>query len=203
MIDRIAELGYQGYFIDEPTPLRECYCPSCRAVFREWYSAELAAAPDDRKELFRQRCMVEYVRRIVNYCKARHPRLETITCLMPCDREMWKTVSKINGLDNLGTDIYWANNDNDVEEMTPIVKELDTLCTDSGKVHHEWLQCWDVRKGKERRILEQGKVLIRERPDSLYVWAWQGQIGTTESCDDPVTAWRYACEILKAAKDGQ
>lgn len=202
MIDVIVELGFQGYFIDEPTPLRDCYCPSCRAVFQEWYGADLTVAPGDHRELFRQRCVVEYVRRIAAYCKAKYPRLETMTCLMPCDKEMWKETSEIDGLDNLGTDIYWVNDDNDVEEMTPILKELDMLCAETGKIHHEWLQCWNVRKGNERRILEQGKVLIRERPDSLYIWAWQGQVGTTEACDDPLASWQYACEILRAAKDG-
>ncbi len=201
MIDIIAELGFQGYFIDEPTPLRDCYCTSCRAAFQEWYGADLAAAPDDRREIFRQRCVVEYARRIAAYCKAKHPQLETMTCLTPCDKEMWNETSKIDGLDNLGTDIYWINKDNDVEEMTPILNELDTICKKSGKLHHEWLRCWNVRKENERRILEQGKVLIREQPDSLYVWAWRGQIGTTESCDDPDTSWQYACEILRAAKD--
>jgi len=180
MIDMIAELGFHGYFIDEPTPLRDCYCTSCRVAFQEWYGADLATAPDARRELFRQRCVVEYVRKIAAYCKANHPQLETMTCLMPSDQQMWTETSRIDDLDNLGTDIYWANNEQDVEKMTPILNKLDTLCKNSGKIHHEWLQCWDVRKGNERRILEQGRVLIREQPDSLYVWAWQGQIGTIE-----------------------
>jgi len=201
MIDTIAEFGFQGYFVDEPTPLRDCYCPSCRAVFNEWYDGDLVAATDDERESFRRRCVVEYVRRITAYCKANHPQLETMTCLMPCDKDMWNETSSIDDLDNLGTDIYWVNNDQDVEEMTPILDELDTLCKKSGKIHHEWLQCWNVRKGNEQRILEQGKVLVREKPDSLYAWAWRGQIGTNESCDNPDASWRYACEILRMAKN--
>ena len=202
MIDTIAELGFQGYFVDEPTLLRDCYCPSCRVAFQEWHGGELSTAADDEKESFRRRCVVEYVSGIAAYCKSRHPQLETMTCLMPCDRDMWSETSAIDDLDNLGTDIYWVNQNNDVEEMSPLLKELDALCRDSGKVHHEWLQCWGVQKDKERRILEQGKVLIREQPDSLYVWAWRGQIGTTESCEDPDVSWKYACEILGMAKDG-
>jgi hypothetical protein len=200
LIDIVAELGFQGYFIDEPTPLRDCYCPACRAVYREWYGGELAGAPNDRKEIFRQRCVVDYVRKIAAYCKARHPHLETMACLMPSDQAMWREISEIDSLDNLGTDIYWVNNDNNVEKMTPILEEMDTLCQKNGKVHHEWLQCWRVRKGNESRILEQGKVLVRKQPDALYVWAWRGQIGTTESCDDPDASWQYACEILRMAK---
>ena len=202
MIDTIAERGFQGYFVDEPTPLEDCYCPSCRVAFEEWYGGDLASASDDRKKLFRQRCVVEYVKKISVYCKTNHPRLETMTCLMPTDKEMWRETSQIEALDNLGTDMYWVNSDRDVNEMTPIIDELDTLCRKGGKIHHEWLQCCYVHKGMERRILEQGKVIIGAQPDSLYVWAWKGQIGTTESCEDPDASWQRACEIFKMAKDG-
>jgi len=154
-----------------------------------------------QQEVFRQKCVVEYVRNIADYCKARHPQLETMSCLMPTDREMWVASSEIASLDNMGTDIYWVNEERDIEEMTPLVRELDAICKKSGKKHHEWLQCYGALKGRERRILEQGQVLVREQPDALYVWAWKGQIGTAESCHDPEASWRYACEVLKTAKN--
>lgn len=200
MIDIIAEKGFAGHFIDEPTPLRDCYCPSCRAKYDEWYSGDLLTAPADQQEAFRQRCVVAYVRDISRYCKHTHPQLETMCCLMLHDDVMWQKTAEIDELDNLGTDIYWVNNDREVEEMTPAVNQLEALCKQHGKIHHEWLQCWNVRKGKEARIAEQGAILVREKPDALYVWAWQGQIGTTETCDDPVTAWGYARQILEQAK---
>ena len=55
--------------------------------------------------------------------------------------------------------------------------------------------------GSEPRILEQGKILLREKPDALYVWAWKGQVGTSESCADPDTAWHYAGQVLRMAKE--
>lgn len=201
MLDIIAGLGFGGYFIDEPTPLRNCYCASCRTKYQEWHGGDLAKASDDKKEAFRKKCVIEYVKTIADYCKTNHPQLETMTCLMPCDKEMWEKTAEIDTLDNLGTDIYWVNNNNNVEEMVPVLSELESVCKKNKKLHHEWLQCWSVRKGREQRILEQGKVLIRKRPDALYVWAWKGQIGTTESCDDPDTSWQYACDILKMARN--
>jgi hypothetical protein len=114
---------------------------------------------------------------------------------------MWGASSEIAGLDNMGTDIYWVNEERSIEEMTPLVRNLAEICRESGKKHHEWLQCYGAQKGREHRILEQGQVLLREKPDALYVWAWKGQIGTDESCHDPEVSWRYACEVLKSAKD--
>jgi hypothetical protein len=201
MIDKVAELGFEGYFVDEPTPLRHCYCSSCRRKFHEYYQADLAAASPQAQEAFRQRCVIDYVRTIADYCKANHPRLETICCLMPVDQAMWAEAGAIASLDNIGTDIYWTNNNRDVEEMTPLLAEMATVAARCHKVHHEWLQCWRVKSGNENRIAEQGRILVRERPDALYVWAWEGQIGTTETCDNPALAWDKACEVLRMAKD--
>jgi hypothetical protein len=200
MIDSIAARGFAGYFIDEPTPLRDCYCPSCRAKYEEWYGADLKSAPEADREEFRQRCVVDYVRGIAAYCRANHPKLATICCLMPHDADMWAQVSALPGLDDLGSDIYWVNDEKDVEGMAPIVRALDGVCRQAGKTHHEWLQCWDARAGREHRILEQGRILLREKPDALYVWAWKGQAGTAEACADPGKAWGYAETVLREAK---
>jgi len=201
MIDAIAAHGFAGYFIDEPTPLRECYCPSCRGRYDDWYGGDLRAAAAARQEEFRRRCVVDYVEEVSRYCKESHPRLQTLCCLMPHDEGMWPGISALPFLDGFGTDIYWVNEDRDVEEMAPTVRAMDSLCRGRGKVHHEWLQCWDVRAGREARIAEQGKVLLREKPDALYVWAWKGQAGSSESCDDPAEAWRQAEIILRKAKE--
>ena len=200
MIDIIAGYGFEAYFIDEPTPLPDCFCQSCRQKFQQWYGEELTAANKEKQEVFRHRCVIDYVKTIADYCKSAHPKLETMTCLMPSDKSMWLPVAEIDTLDNLGTDIYWVNELHNVEEMKPIVNELDAICKTNKKLHHEWLQCWIVKKGREHRILEQGQILIRERPDALYVWAWKGQIGASESCDDPALAWKYACDVFTMAK---
>lgn len=200
MIDAVAESGYEAYFIDEPTRLDNCCCPSCRARFEELFGGDLRAAPEDRRGEFRERCVIDYVRTVTDHCKADHPRLETMCCLMPHDRDMWSAAAGIEGLDNLGTDIYWVNDERDVEEMAPIVRELAGICSEGGKTHHEWLQAFGVRKGKEPRVTAQGEVLIRERPDALYVWAYEAQIGTTEASEDPAAAWAAAKGVLREAK---
>lgn len=201
MIDRVAELGFAGYFVDEPTPLSDCYCPSCCARFAEKTGADLRTASAARQEAFRHDCVVEYVHAISSYCKRSHPHLETICCLMPHDHAMWQQTAALPDLDNLGTDLYWVNSDQDVEEMTAPIRTLSGLCRENGKVHHEWLQCWNVTAGRESRIFDQGKILVREKPDALYVWAWNAQAGTSEACADPPAAWKRAEQVLRLAKE--
>jgi hypothetical protein len=202
MIDIVAGLGFEGYFVDEPTPLSHCYCPACRQQFEAWYQADLATATAEQQAAFRRRCVVDYVQQIADYCKASHPDLETSCCLMPRDLDLWEVVGQIESLDNLGTDIYWVNNDRAVEEAVPLIQQMEAVCRRQHKLHHQWLQSWIVQAGREERIREQGQILVQERPDALYVWAWEGQVGTRESCDNPALAWSMAREVLALAKAG-
>ncbi len=200
MIDVIVARGFVGYFVDEPTPLRECFCPACQATYDAWYGTSLRTADASQLEAFRQRCVVDYVQSIATYCKGIAPGMETIACLMPHDEAMWEQVSGIQALDNLGTDLYWVNHDRDVAEMVAPITRLGNLCQSNGKTHHEWLQCWNVRAGREPRIVDQGRVLVKMKPDALYIWAWKGQQGTAETCDDPAAAWEAALQVLRLAK---
>lgn len=199
MIDTIAARGFEGYFIDEPSPI-DCFCPSCLAKYDALFGGDLHQATPEQAQAFRRRCVIDYVTTIADYCKANHPQLETSCCVMPHDNALWEPVADIANIDSLGTDIYWVNDTRDVEEMTPIVRDLAAVCQAHGKLHHEWLQAWIVQHGCEPRITAQGDILIREQPDALYIWAYAGQVGTTESCANPELAWEHAKGILRKAK---
>lgn len=201
LIDVAAEAGYVGYLVDEPTPLRDCFCAACQTQYAEWYDGDLMAASAEEQEMFRQRCVIDYVRKMADYCKTNHPQVETICCLMPHDDAMWQAAARIDSLDNLGTDIYWTNNDRDLAEMPPIIERMAALTQAHNKVHHEWLECWRVKAGREDRVRQQGEIMVRQQPDAFYVWAWEGQIGTYESCANPELAWSKAVEVLRMAKN--
>ena len=199
MLDRVAGLGFEGYFIDEPTPI-DCHCPACRGLFEQWSGGDLAAAAAPAVGEFRGWCVLHYIQTISDYVKRNHPAVETMCCLMEQDRTLWRKAAEIATLDNLGSDIYWTNNDRPVEEMTPMVRELADVCRRAGKRHHEWFECWGTRAGREGRIVQQGEILVREKPDALYVWAYRAQVGTSESAADPEAAWSAACRVLRLAK---
>ncbi len=200
MIDRIAGLGFAGYFIDEPSPTN-CFCRDCENLFQKYYNVSLKSADQNTIQKFRHKCVSLYIGEISEYIKKHYPLMETLCCIMPKDKMLWQDVAQIKTIDGLGTDIYWVNNALNVEQMRPLVRDISQACTAYNKKHHQWLQCWGVKKGNEHRIKEQGKILLDENPDALYVWAYQGQIGTSEACDDPESAWQAASQILKKAKN--
>ena len=51
------------------------------------------------------------------------------------------------------------------------------------------------------RVRLQGDVLIWQGPNALCLWAYEGQVGTIEACDDPQLARSNAREILLQAKE--
>jgi hypothetical protein len=199
LIDLCAEVGYAGYFVDEPTPL-DCYCPACCEQYDTIIGGDLRQATPAGRQRFRSHSVITYISQMASYCKQRHPQLETICCLMPSEQAIWAEASAIAELDNIGTDIYWGNNDRDLTEMRPLLADMERQARAHGKRHHEWLHGWGIKAGRESRIVALGDELIRARPDALYVWAWEGQIGTTESCDDPTRAWAAAVEVIRRAQ---
>jgi hypothetical protein len=199
LITICAELGYEGYFVDEPTPLN-CYCDACCEQYEAIIGGDLRQAPPDDEQRFREACVLNYITTISGYCKEHHPQLETFCCLMPSEQKLWAETSAISTLDNIGTDIYWGNNDRDVAEMRPLMAEMESHARANGKRHHEWLHGWAIRAGREGRIIDMGNEIVRAKPDALYVWAWEAQIGTIESCDDPVRAWAAAVEVIRRAQ---
>jgi hypothetical protein len=199
LIDELLNARFRGYFIDEP-PLLDCRCAACQRLFGEWYGGDLWTADEGRVGAFRRRCVTRYVEAIASHVKAAQQEAETFCCIPPEDRALWPEVAAVGPLDNVGTDLYWANTGQDVREVEPPAGELAQLCRAAGKRQHQWLQCWGVRAGNERRIAELGRALCATRPGALYVWAFEGQVGTSEACDDPPRAWAEACAVLRFAK---
>ncbi|MFH1062838.1 MAG: hypothetical protein V1747_08180 [Candidatus Omnitrophota bacterium] len=199
LIDKIASAGFDGYFIDEPSII-DCYCPACQELYASMHRANLFAADSEQQEYFRRKSIVRYVCLLADYIKLTYPRMQTMCCLMPQDKKAWEDIARIDTLDSLGTDIYWVNEQTDVEQTRPLIKEMAGLCKANKKLHHQWLQAWGVQSGRESRIIEQGGILLSEKPDALYAWAYQGQIGTSETCENPQKSWDAVCEILRKAK---
>jgi hypothetical protein len=199
LIDQLLEAGFRGYFIDEP-PLLDCHCAACHHLFEQGSGSPLSSADGGQTAEFRRRCVAGYVESIARHVKSTQPDVETFCCIPPEDRALWPDITVVGPLDNVGTDLYWANLSQDPSEVGPLVKELGGLCRSANKRHHQWLQCWGVRAGNEPRIGALGRALCDARPDALYVWAYEGQVGTTESCDDPQRAWAEACSVLRDSK---
>lgn len=199
IVDHVARCGFAGFFVDEPSP-SACYCAACRGSFATWFHGDLMDASPAEDAAFRRRSVIRYIRTVTEHIESHHPRVETMCCIMPSDREVWEDVAAIATLDCLGTDLYWANDARPLEEMHEPVRALAALCSAHGKVHQEWFQCWGIEAGNEERAAEQGRILIGERPDALYTWAYNGQLGTSEACARPDVAWAAAAAVLRAAK---
>jgi len=197
-VDAAIKAGADGFFWDEPTTF-DCYCTACRALYAGRLGGNLAKAPEERKTAFRRWSVAHWVEEMSKYVKRRRRDLVTSTCVMPSDRAAWEEASDCESLDSLGTDTYWEFEGKPLEWIKEPSTTLVALARQKGKSPHLWLQCWKVHRGREPEIAEAAKILGTIGPDTLYVWAYRAQLGTTEACEDPEAAWAAAVEGLRAA----
>jgi len=191
------DAGADGFFWDEPTQF-DCYCSACLSLFRDAGSGDLKTAPEAARKAFRSRSVARWVEEMSGWVKKENPKLVTSTCVMPSDRDAWKDAAGCPSLDSLGTDTYWMLENKPVSWMTEPCLALVEEARKNRKSPHLWLQCWKIIRGRERELVEASVELAKAKPGTIYVWAYRGQLGTTEACDAPDAAWACAVEGLRA-----
>jgi hypothetical protein len=194
--------GADGFFWDEPTKF-DCYCEACRTLFTERTGGDLREADSAAVADFRRYSVFRWVDEMSRWVKGKDPKLITSTCVMPSDRDAWDDSAGCAPLDSLGTDTYWMFDGKPLDWMREPCASLVDLAREKGKSPHLWLQCWKIVKGREAEIVEAARILAEAKPDAVCVWGYRGQLGTTESCEDPETAWKRAVEGLRAIGMGR
>lgn len=197
LVMQAIDAGVDGFFWDEPTKF-DCYCPACRRIFMERAGEEITATSPEKLAEFRRHSIYRWIDTMSRLVKERDRKLITSTCVMPSDRDSWEDAPKCEWLDSLGTDTYWMLERKPVEWMREPCAKLVDIARKGGKSPHLWLQCWKIESGREKEIINAARELAAAEPDGIYVWAYKGQMGTSESCADPEQAWNCALEGLHA-----
>ncbi len=191
------DAGVDGFFWDEPTKF-DCYCSACKRIYMERAGEEITATSPEKLAEFRRHSVYRWIDAMSRLVKERDRKLITSTCVMPSDRDSWEDVPKCEWLDSLGTDTYWMMERKPIEWMREPCAKLVDIARKGGKSPHLWLQCWKIEGGREREIIDAARELEAAQPDAIYVWAYKGQMGTSETCVDAEQAWNCALEGLRA-----
>lgn len=195
---RAIDAGVDGFFWDEPTKF-DCYCSECRMQFTERFGGHLDSAPAEKVEAFRRWGVVHWVEQMSDWVKKTNPKLVTSTCVMPQDRDAWEDAGKVKSLDSLGTDTYWIMHEKTMEWAREGSFALVEAARKAKKSPHLWIECCGIPKGRETELVEGCAMLSKAAPDTLYVWAYRGQLGTSEACEDPGRAWACLLDGFRAA----
>ncbi|MHB1294871.1 MAG: hypothetical protein ACYC4R_07715 [Anaerolineae bacterium] len=206
LLDRFMEYaaqcracGYQGVFVDEPTP-QVCFCHNCREQFAQAYGRDLATAVGTPAyEAFTRDTVRNYTDTLCKRVKALDPDYKTIACVMPVDRECFEAVAAISELDIFGTDPYWlvSNGRMTIEDAVADAELVKAICRQNGKASQIWLNCWRIPAGQEDEIYRGGKRLAAVGCDALYTWDYMGGLGTDEACDRPEVAWAALSKLYR------
>jgi len=194
-----ARHGYQGMFVDEPSP-QDCFCTMCQDLFFDSYGKSLQESIEtDAYRRFQLDTVNTYTRALCKGVKAVDRNQTTITCLMPTERDCFEVVAAIRELDVFGTDPYWLlpGNNLSLTDAQDYARSAKEICRAHGKSSQVWLNCWKIPAGSEMDIYTGGKQLAAVGCDSLYTWSFQGGLGTYEECANPELAWASVVRLYQ------
>jgi hypothetical protein len=197
--DLLAGSGFEGIFVDEPTP-QDCWCPHCREKFKQKYGEDMERYDGRPQYLeFRRNDTIDYVKAICDGIKKSRPTLTTMACLMPYDRECWDEVAALENLDDFGTDPYWLVDRTNLTLAKSITlsEECRALAARNKKRSHIWLNAWKIRRGDEPEIYTGGLELANTGHDRLFTWSYLGGLGTNEASEDPEEVWKQVSRLYK------
>lgn len=189
-IRQISELEYNGILIDEPTSI-DCYCDSCKKRYKSMYDGDLVSADPEEIEKFRKDSVINFVKNVLSFITKNNVDLITQIAMMPTDKELWERIASLSALDIMGVDPYWLvkGRQKDFSWFEALSEEGVRVSRQKGKKSLIWINCWNIPKGDEEQIYK-GIVRASEfDPDMIYAWSFKGAAGTSETCDDPVSAW--------------
>lgn len=205
--EMIAEKGFKGIFVDEPTK-QWCWCPVCREKYAAVYGGELPLSRNHPDYIrFQRDSVVEYTQRLCDKVKNFDNNLKTITCLMPRDSDVYNRVATIDSLDVFGTDPYWLFRRSDpslnitFKQAVEYTEMAKTAAAENNKESQVWLNCFWIHAGDEEELYTGGKKLAEMGCDSFYTWSYKAGIGNHEVCERPEIAWESVKRIYKEIKD--
>lgn len=202
MVKDASSYEFDGFFIDEPTKA-ECFCQHCQGEFRSSYGGSLFQAEPKELNEFRSRSVIEFLEKVCSEVKKLDQKLETSTCIMPKDENLWGDTVKTSTLDYFGTDPYWLRRDKPITFVAESTRNVIDLCRRQGKKSLMWIQCWKIPKGKEEEIYEATMLCAKEKPDAIYAWSYKGGLGTYEESDNADKAWFSLVSAYKEIKRGK
>jgi len=200
MIEEVATNEYDGIFIDEPTR-SNCFCQYCKEKFRREFGGSLLSATPNELEEFRSKSVIDFLDEVCSYTKSLDPKLETATCVMPRDADLWERTVKITALDNFGTDPYWLLWGKPVSYVAELTDTIVKLCRRNRKKSLMWILCWKIPSGKEEEIYEAMISCAEKRPDAIYAWSYKAGLGTYEESDNPDKAWSTLIRAYRYIKE--
>jgi hypothetical protein len=209
IVAMLAERGFEGIFVDEPTP-QDCWCDHCREKYSRIYGGDLESdfktfrqnnlnSSNPQYSAFRRKDTTDYVQALCDGIKKDFPMLTTMACLMPQDQACWEEIAALANLDDFGTDPYWLLEASHLtlEESLRLSRECRATALRGHKRSHIWLNAWKIKRGDEKYVYSGGLELAKTGHDSFFTWSYLGGQGTNEESDDPAEVWRNVSRLYQ------
>ncbi len=207
-IDAACEMKPDAIFWDEPHFYTDrigrvpgCHCRHCEILARD-----RGIRDDDLLRGTSTLLLLEWAFRRVRSRGGRN-----VVCLLPPElseggRVDWESIARIDGLDNLGTDPYWAILNTEPE---PFIKryaqKLNNVAAPATVPIHLWIQGFSIAAGHEEEITRAVIQAAEAKPEVIAIWGFEGCAAMSSlACENPHLAWEAflkGAETVRAQQD--
>lgn len=213
-IDAVTQAGVDTVFWDEPhfhlakgkSGVWSCRCNICRALFRDRFGADMPAESTPEVRQFRQDRLLKLLSRWTARVHAAECRNNV--CLLPdffdAGLPDWGSVAALPDLDELSTDPYWLDSDDQarvVELYTTYSRRLVHLCLERGLEPQIWMKLYRIRKGTEHFAPLAARIAYEAGIRNHMAWSWRASewLSWLRS-DDPQAAHAAMLEEFRNLK---
>jgi len=224
-IDAARDLNPDVFFWDEPHfylyPLDQmkkdktlwaCRCGVCRRKFKKIFGYQMPARLNDDIKLFKEDSIVEFLKTMCDYVKAktenREPKtVKNAVCFLPFKGALggimdWSKAARIKSLDIIGTDPYWRIGEKDVAGLVRgFSKRVYALARRYNKEGQIWILNFRIKKGTEKNIDIAVKTAYKEGIRNLAAWSYLGTgCMSYLASEDPQKVWDTTGRAFKNLK---
>jgi hypothetical protein len=193
-IGAACESGAEAIFWDEPHLFTDrdgvvlgCHCAHCRAL------AEDTGISEPR--LLGAEVLLRFLGWLCHSVGQEGRR--NVVCVLPhdapdTDRLDWSAVTRLPGVDNLGTVPFWVlRGEEPAACLTRFGRELIRATSAAGVQSHLWIQGFRIPAGRESEITTAVLAAAGLAPDVIAIWGFDA-CGSMSSlaCERPEVAWR-------------
>ena len=151
---------------------------------------------------FRENLMLDFLLDLLSTVKSLNSKAINIVCLLPEKNPTagifnWDKVAKLDVVDVIASDPYWALYGKDLEWYKNVVIDIISIAKNTKKKSQIWLQLFMLPKDEIKNLEPAVKFAIKQGVDSIFAWTYKAAEGQFLTSEDPATTWHQLMLIYR------
>ena len=158
---------------------------------------------DERVELFKEDCLVDFLKFLCDYAKKKG--VINSMCYLPFENTStfndWSKVAKIGSIDIIATDPYWRKGQTAkqvADKVGSFSGKISKLAKEYNKEGQIWILNFNIAKGEEKNIELAIDTAYKAGIRNIAAWSYYGTYQMSHlASDDPAKVWQTLGRMYK------